>query len=93
VNLRAQLNAAELYAAGPMHDAYVTDRDLIREVLADAGAPAAELDELVAMTPSVAEAMAYRPTQRIAWCVVCNAHREVDARGCAGCRKAIGASW
>ncbi len=38
------------------------DRDEIRRVLAAAGAPARDLDWMVSSCPSVAHALAYRPT-------------------------------
>ena len=64
--------------------------DAIREILIANGAPARDLEWLVSICPGEAEAMAYRPTQRMAWCVRCDGPRVVDAAGCVDCRAAIG---
>jgi hypothetical protein len=68
----------------------VDTRSAIREILITNGAPLEDLEWLVASCPGEPEAMAYRPTQRMAWCALCDGPREVDARGCVGCRAAIG---
>lgn len=62
------------------------DRDVIREILVDRGAPANDLDWLVASCISVEAAREYVPPPKYAWCVDCGQGEWIDADGCMGCR-------
>lgn len=62
------------------------DRDEIRAVLVDLGAPAKDLDWLTASCPGVMYALTYRPTIREAWCVLCGGVTIADVDGCVPCR-------
>lgn len=57
------------------------DRDLIRVILTDAGAPAGDLGWLVESCPSVEDALGYRAPLREAWCIDCGGPRPIAARG------------
>ncbi len=62
------------------------DRYEIRAVLVDLGAPAKDLEWLVASCPGVEHALGYRPTIREAWCVRCDGVTAADPDGCVPCR-------
>lgn len=62
------------------------DRDEIRAILVDLGAPAKDLDWLTASCPGVMYALTYRPTIREAWCVLCGGVTIADVDGCVPCR-------
>lgn len=62
------------------------DRDEVRAILVDAGAPAADLEWLIASCPSVEDARSYRPPPRQAWCIDCGGVTACDAKGCIVCR-------
>jgi hypothetical protein len=62
------------------------DRDEVRTILVAAGAPAHELEWLVASCPSVEDARGYRPPPRLAWCIDCGDIRPCDDDGCFVCR-------
>jgi hypothetical protein len=64
----------------------VVDRDFIREALVRAGAPARDLEWLLASCPSELDALGYRAPPPEAWCAVCDGQRQVDALGCVMCR-------
>ena len=70
----------------PTVDAEPVDRDEIRAILVDLGAPAKDLDWLTASCPGVEYALGYRPTIREAWCAVCGGATVADAEGCVPCR-------
>lgn len=62
------------------------DRDEIRAILVDLGAPAKDLEWLAASCPGVEYALGYRPTIREAWCVRCDGVTTSDPDGCVPCR-------
>lgn len=62
------------------------DREEVRRILVEAGAPATDLDWLVASCPSIEDARGYRPPAREAWCIDCGGVRACDANGCIVCR-------
>jgi len=66
----------------------VDERDEMRRVLVAGGAPAQDLEWLVASCPSLNDARDYRPPARWAWCVDCGQERPCDQRGCITCREA-----
>lgn len=62
------------------------DRDEVRRILVEAGAPAGDLEWLIASCPSVDDAEGYRAPPRIAWCVDCGQATACDDDGCIACR-------
>jgi hypothetical protein len=62
------------------------DRDEVHAILMGAGAPAGDLDWLIASCPSVKDARGYRPPPRHAWCVDCGGVTACDDPGCIACR-------
>lgn len=62
------------------------DRDKIRALLVGAGAPAEDLDWLVASCPSERDAERYRAPPRDAWCFRCDGVTLTDREGCVPCR-------
>jgi len=62
------------------------DRDFIRKALVRAGAPAKDLEWLVASCPSELDALSYRAPLPEAWCVVCSNPQPTDEHGCVRCR-------
>lgn len=64
----------------------VVDRDEIRAVLVELGAPERDLDWMVASCPGLEYALTYVPTKREAWCVRCNGPMACDDEGCISCR-------
>lgn len=62
------------------------DREVIREILVDRGAPEGDLEWLTASCPSVRDAEDYRPPAREAWCLTCDGSQPTDAAGCLTCR-------
>jgi hypothetical protein len=63
------------------------DRELIREILVDRGAPAHSLDWLTKSCLSVRDAEDYRAPAIDAWCVDCGGPQPTDAAGCLTCRE------
>ncbi len=63
------------------------DRELIREILVDAHAPANDLEWLTASCSSVEAAREYRAPARQAWCFDCDSAQPTDAAGCLTCRE------
>lgn len=62
------------------------DREAIRDVLVAAGAPAGDLEWLMASCPSIEAARGYRPPARIAWCIECGDARPCNDDGCLACQ-------
>lgn len=65
------------------------DRDMIRVILTDAGAPASDLEWLVASCPSVEDALTYHPARPVAYCASCQGPRVCDDGGCIVCRTVV----
>lgn len=63
------------------------DRELVRQILVEAGAPARDVDWMVESCPSVEHALSYRPTVWNAWCPICDGVVDADARGCLTCQR------
>ncbi len=63
------------------------DRDEVRRILVDAGAPPWDLDWLVASCPGLDAARGYRAPARRAWCLDCGEATECDDDGCLTCRR------
>lgn len=61
------------------------DRAEIRATLVELGAPAADLDWLVASCPGMGHALTYRPPARYAWCAICDGPSACDDNGCITC--------
>ena len=62
------------------------DRDFVREALVRAGAPAQDLEWLVASCPSELDALEYRAPLPEAFCATCDRPQPTDAHGCVRCR-------
>jgi hypothetical protein len=67
------------------------DRERVREILVATGAPAADVEWLVASCPSVADAAAYRPPT-MTWCARCDGVMPVDPGGRRACRMVVAPS-
>lgn len=61
------------------------DRAEVRRILVAAGAPAADLEWLVASCVSVEAARGYRAPPSYAWCVDCGTSMPIDEHGCIAC--------
>jgi hypothetical protein len=77
--------AAPSSAPAPREPAEV-DRPEVRAILTAAGAPAQDLEWLVASCTSIADARGYRPPARHAWCIDCGSVTACNDQGCIACR-------
>jgi hypothetical protein len=71
------------------------DREQVRAILVAAGAPATDLEWLIASCPSLDDARGYQPPTllpRLAWCVDCGDAVPTDSLGCIPCRSGRGAA-
>lgn len=92
--MRGQLAAAGIFlddekpamaAAAPIAEVKPEpDRAFIREALEQGGAPASDLDWLVASCPDELAAVQYKPP-REAWCLRCEGVQPVGDFGCIEC--------
>lgn len=63
------------------------DRERIRQIIVEAGAPEHAIGWMVASCPSVEHALSYRPTVHSAWCAICEAVVDCDDGGCLPCQR------
>lgn len=74
--------------SSPLPAAMVLDRDKVRSILVERGAPKEDLDWLVASCVTLADAYDYCPPLRQAYCARCREVVPCNALGCIYCQAA-----